>query len=229
MNPLAQILINDQKVETHFPWGSLKEKKVSALAIMHQQESGLNLCSIREYRLEEGEELTISYDEEYTVIIIPLVNDMQLELRRFEKLISVAGVGIFDVNQADIMKITTHSGQAGGLYFQLFLFKGVNKYESKLDLAKLPIGEMFPMNKLLPIQHSQLWPLKLYFGTFQSKYEDILLKIKARDKIFAYCLEGCFEVEKRLLFQGDGLLIQHLKELEVECLSEEGLIILVVL
>lgn len=109
------------------------------------------MSSIREYRLEEGEELRISYDEEYTGMIIPLVNDMQLELRRFQKLLSVAEVGVFDVNQSDIMQVTADPNQTGGLFFQQFLFKRVNRKESNLDIAKLPIGELFPMNKLLPI------------------------------------------------------------------------------
>jgi len=74
--------------------------------------------------------------------LIPLVNDLQVELRRLFKLLSVGDLSIFDLNQNEKLKITADKNQPEGLFFQVILF---SRPENKIrgnEFFKLPAGDI---------------------------------------------------------------------------------------
>lgn len=51
-----------------------------------------------------------------------MVNDLQLELRRFKKLLPVAELVLADVNQHELINITADKNQPKGLFFLMIVF-----------------------------------------------------------------------------------------------------------
>jgi hypothetical protein len=80
-------------------------------------------------------------------------------------------------------------------------------------------------NQLLKINVDEL-PFKLSIGRFDGRKEvEYLLETTA--KTFAFVITGAFEIDGRLLHEKDGLALWGTTEVELEALSNSGVILIV--
>lgn len=93
-----------------------------------------------------------------------------------------------------------------------------------MNFSSCQRGDNFKLNKILHVNEASCFPFQIYFAGFLSKNEDILYGLGFNQFVFSYCVEGCFEVEERMLFAGDRLVLPGIDKAEVECLSERGMI-----
>lgn len=68
---------------------------------------------------------------------------------------------------------------------------------------------------------------KTSLGKFDGRNEVVYQLAHPHNGLFLFVIEGAFEVQNRLLEAGDGLALWHLKEAEIEALSNNAAILLV--
>jgi len=68
--------------------------------------------------------------------------------------------------------------------------------------------------------------INCWIGKFAGR-KDCTLKLTTPFKdVFAFVLEGAFELQNRLLQQKDGLSMAHVSELEFEALSNDAIVLI---
>lgn len=68
-------------------------------------------------------------------------------------------------------------------------------------------------------------PLEPSFGRYTYR-EEKNLKYKNASDCFIHVISGNFEIEERFVNQGDSLILENINSIEFECLSEQGLFLL---
>lgn len=88
------------------------------------------------------------------------------------------------------------------------------------------------LNKPIGKKGSKIYPFTLnnpasfpYFGLYAYKQEE-KLNFKDASDILIYAVSGNFEIENRYINQGDALILENVIEMELECLTEQGLFVL---
>lgn len=79
--------------------------------------------------------------------------------------------------------------------------------------------------QMQPTNYQSVPTFQIYMGAFVGKEEYILDTDTAFNYTFAMALDGNFEVEQRLLFQGDALSLPNFRKIGAECLSATGLLL----
>ena len=64
-------------------------------------------------------------------------------------------------------------------------------------------------------------------GKYDGRREGVFKLTKDTHTVFAFVIEGAFEVQNRLLHARDGLGLWNLDEVEFEALSNEAIILLI--
>ncbi|MCF0071785.1 hypothetical protein LZD49_15005 [Dyadobacter sp. CY261] len=82
-------------------------------------------------------------------------------------------------------------------------------------------------NELLPVRGYNRSSADLFIGQYDGRVEGIFTNQSARHSVFAFVIEGAFEVQDRLLERRDGLALRNVEEIEFEALSN-GAILLVI-
>lgn len=67
----------------------------------------------------------------------------------------------------------------------------------------------------------------IHLGKFDGRRDGVYNLAQESFGIFAFVIEGAFEVQNRLLHPRDGLALWNIKEIEFEALSNEALILLI--
>jgi redox-sensitive bicupin YhaK (pirin superfamily) len=74
---------------------------------------------------------------------------------------------------------------------------------------------------------SESSPMRLRLGLFNGHGKAVYGNIGAGNGVFAFVVQGAFEVEQQLIEAGDGLAIWSLQEVECEALSSEAILMLI--
>jgi proteasome assembly chaperone (PAC2) family protein len=83
-----------------------------------------------------------------------------------------------------------------------------------------------PNNKLVQlIPSAELVMYKFFIGKFAAREKATFV---ITGKVYAYVVEGAFELNERLLQRADGLLIESSQQFDFECLSLEGVLLVAV-
>ena len=70
-------------------------------------------------------------------------------------------------------------------------------------------------------------PFALYIGKFSGRGETVYLAKNKTAGVYAFVIQGAFEIEGRLLHAGDGLALLHSATAEMEALSNDAIIVLI--
>ncbi|HMQ64486.1 MAG TPA: hypothetical protein PKE06_27625 [Flavilitoribacter sp.] len=82
-------------------------------------------------------------------------------------------------------------------------------------------------NRLLRVSGSRdLTPWNAWIGKFGGREEAVYRLSQTNPGIFAFAVDGAFEVQNRLVHPRDGLLLWQLDELELEALSDQAVILI---
>jgi quercetin 2,3-dioxygenase len=69
--------------------------------------------------------------------------------------------------------------------------------------------------------------LPLYVGKFMGRDEALLIMPEKTSSIFLFVIEGAFEVQFRLLETRDGMILWNTRQLELEALSNEAIVLII--
>jgi len=89
----------------------------------------------------------------------------------------------------------------------------------------LPLAASFEKNKMHPVCTELAADFQLYFGAFIGKHDYELQIGSIHKRAFAFALDGNFEVEERILYPFDSLYLPDSNSLDIECLSDTGLLV----
>jgi redox-sensitive bicupin YhaK (pirin superfamily) len=190
------------------------------------------LYVLNEDTLAGGRSFTMQVEEDSCIILIPVVGAITYKD-------SSGNTGLLEAGQAQLLKVPK------GGYFEITnpygsdLVKFLQLWIKTPGINATPAAQSFSFdisghkNRLIEIfspavgalQHSPDLPVGL-IGMFAGR-EEATYQILNSNGLFAFVIEGAFEVQYRLLHAGDGLALWGLQEVELEALSNDAIILLV--
>ena len=162
-------------------------------------------------------------DENTHVLVLPLVGGIEVSSSRTETVFLGAG---------EVLTLSAPSGTTFSIsnpyetelvnYLQIWLkAEDGNKFKPGLSTVAFDVGTR---NQLVSIGQSGV---SAYIGQYSGRAEGVLPVTDSAKGIFAFVIEGAFEVQNRLLHARDGLALWQLDEVEFEALSNDAIILFV--
>lgn len=176
------------------------------------------LRTLNDETLAPGESAHFSVQQHQEILIIPLVG--ACECKTGSALYKVEAGQVFHGYTKPEQELVITNPYQEELINYLYLEIDYHEIvENKV--AEVPIEREF--NRLHPIKMSS--GSSAFVGIFGGR-EEAELKFDVRDKfLFAYIIDGAFEVNNRLLHQRDGLALWHTDRIEFEALSNNAIIL----
>ena len=186
---------------------------------------------MNDYMLAGGQSMCL-YAEEYSyIILLPIVGAISYKnTAGNESLIAAGQIQLVGVNNANSFEISNPFKNEQVNFLQICIRKHVTTQNPKPRICTYTINEF--QNSLIQISPQYLdnvmLPFKISIGKFSARSETIYHpKATTRGEIFAFALEGAFEVEGRLLHARDGLALIDAVHIEMEALSNDAIILLI--
>lgn len=154
-------------------------------------------------------------------VLIPLANGVEFSIADKKKYdIEVGQLLLIEINVGDQVNITPKD--TAEHRFVKFVFDATKDTMINEGLFVLPLeGNKNTMNT---VEGWENLPFHLHIGAYYTKEESEMHWIDPKNT-FSFVVDGCFEVEKRLLFAGDALAISNTRQMEIECLSATGILL----
>lgn len=190
------------------------------------------LAVLNEDTLAGGKSFTIPVAEAADIILIPTVGDIEYHD-------SFGNESIVQVGQAQLVSA------AGGASFTVanpYPGELVNFLQLRLHPSKPLAGHSIQLftfnidegkNSLVPIFHkvqnitsATSTQYVLSIGKFAGREEAIYQLNDPTNGLFVFVIEGAFEVQNRLLHNGDGLALWDIEEAELEALSNNAVLLI---
>lgn len=185
------------------------------------------LHHVNEWLGRSGQTFALTLPEQSVSVFVPLAGELVLRIKKQEYTVPLGSLLVLPV-EAEVAVLIAQSGiKAGYFAFQQFVFSIAGKCFKDICSYTLPIVNPSDKNRMLPVLEKKEAPFQVYIGAFVGKVEYELALDPTLDHVFALTLDGNFEVEERLLFTGDALSLTGLQELEAECLSATGLLLVI--
>jgi len=172
--------------------------------------------------LAAAQSIRMSVQEQTAVLLIPIVGAIGCRDHNGDHTMIEPGM-------VQLLALPARSG-----------FQVNNPYKAEADLVnflqlwvktKNAANQLFSFD--LPANRNQLTEIfRLgntigYMGQFDGRAEATLRVSKPGNALFAYVIEGAFEVQYRLMHARDGLVLWDLDETELEALSNNAIIMLI--
>jgi len=190
------------------------------------------LAVLNEDTLAGGKSLAIPVTRPADIILIPTVGDIEYND-------SYGNTSIIQVGQAQLFSFTPGSSftvsnpYPGELvnFLQLWLHPSKPLTGNSVQLFGFDIDES--RNNLVPIFHkvqqitsAASTQYVLSIGKFTGREEAIYKLNDPNNGLFVFVIEGAFEVQYRLLHNGDGLALWDIEEAELEALSNDAVVLM---
>ncbi len=171
--------------------------------------------------LASGKSMRMQVEKPTEVLILPLVGGIEFK----------TSTGYHDFLEAGKLQIFSADAEME--------YEVLNPYESELinyleiwiekesisspKVAQVSI-DIEKRNELLPIFIQD--DIFVYFGKFGGREEDIYQLKNTSNSIFAFVIEGAFELQNRLLHPRDGLALWNVQEIDFEALSNDAMLLI---
>jgi quercetin 2,3-dioxygenase len=123
-------------------------------------------------------------------------------------------------NDAD--KITVHNPNDEATIN--FLLIGVN---TNAENSALPLASDLQLLQKNTLAHNEDLGVPISIGVYDGRIKSIYRQRQNRSACFIYVLNGCFEVEERLMGHRDGLLLWETDEIDYESLSNTAILLII--
>ena len=201
------------------------------------------LYVVNEDTLSGGRTLAMQVDEGSDIMLIPIVGAIaykdsagnsglveagQVQLVRAPKGVTFELTNPFESELVKFLQVWCKNSDIKASSNPLL-------YSFDLDGNKNRLVELFTpspaalLNAFAPLHASQNFaglPVGL-IGKFMGREEAVYQVMDSSKGIWAFVIEGVFEVQYRLLHPGDGLALWGVQEVELEALSNDAIIFLV--
>lgn len=181
-----------------------------------------NLIAFNDETLMPGACLTYSIPDDHLIFLLPVIGGMgyKFDNEESEHFLEVGQSKLLHVSEACVLTIS-NVFQNDLINFICCWFSANQTGDQQsitstfdLDASKKSLVHIFTSTNI-----------KGYIGKFAGR-DDFNLKLQCSNgAVFAFVLEGAFELQNRLLQQKDGLSINNVSELEFEALSNDAIIL----
>lgn len=189
----------------------------------HRQAVG-DLLYVNEWSGSVNTTLSIPSFGAHVVMLIPLQESFVLSCADKEVLLEVGQVLLLDISKVENIILLPQVEFGQSYVIHQFVFQSALLWEVSLVIQNLPIFDEKQRNSILPVFEIPNTRFQLYAGAFVGKEEFNLSLMNAVKYTLVSVLSGTFEVEERLLFTGDYLLLEDMEMINVESLAETGII-----
>jgi redox-sensitive bicupin YhaK (pirin superfamily) len=177
--------------------------------------------------LAAGKSLQMLVEEDTEVIIIPLVGTLLFKDNHGkENYIDPGTVQLLSAAKQDSYTITNPFEKDELVNFlQVWLYKNKPPFIPKLQLLHFDLSQKNQLhNIILPADLNQ--PAFCYIGKYEGRKKDVYRFHNKHNGIYAFVVEGAFEVQDRLLHAKDGLAVWDTDEIDFEALSNDAIVLL---
>lgn len=189
----------------------------------HQDKHGIGrLLYWNEWEGLDSKEFVLSAQGTCTWMLIPTATGIEVTFQSRSIEVEVGKVCVLVLDKDDEVKISSVEKEEAGFSFLQIVQEGGESIVEQVQLFTLPLQQ--EKNSMLSVLDKKDFPFQLHIGAFHSKEESVW-ECNDKSQSFIYVLDGSFEVEGRLLFQGDGLSMYNKANLDIECLGAVGLIV----
>jgi len=187
------------------------------------------LYVLNEDTLAEGCSIALQVEEDSVVVLIPVVGTIAYKA-------GPANTGMVEAGQAQLLpapaglsvEISNPYEDTPVKYLQLWIktpgrtaAAGSHLFSFDLEASPNRLVEMF-CPSVLPAAAAAFAAV---IGKFAGREETVYKMTNPANGLFAFVLQGAFEVQYRLLHAGDGLGLWGLPEIELEALSNDAIIL----
>lgn len=173
--------------------------------------------------LAADEHLTLTLKEKTTLILLPIIGGLAVSFDKNETEYVVAGqVVIFSGEAGDTYEIANPYSEETISFLQIQLKEEGNKAKSfninELDFEK--------KNQLISFDSNEKY---FFIGQYEGRAEGFYELKNPKNGLFAFIIEGAFEVQNRLLETKDALALWNFTDdsnIEFEALSNGAIILL---
>lgn len=190
-----------------------------------------NLYVLNDDTLAAGRSMSMLIEEDSFVIVLPVVGAVQLHDDTGHSSLVVAGQAQVITVSKDTRIVFSNPFKDGLTnYLQLWVRAGTRQEQSLCQCITFDdVNEH--TNQLLPVMPlpnvTDTVPFSISIGKFSGRGETVFTAKEESKSVFAFVLEGAFEVEGRLLHARDGLVLYDCKEVEMEALSTGALLLII--
>lgn len=173
--------------------------------------------------LRAGKGHTITVSEPTELLLIPVVGGIEIVIAPGESVFLGAG---------ETYHLTAFPGQSYYIEnpFETeavnFLVLGLKTdptapvNSGRLSATAFDLTERNQLIRLVTTSNAQV-----YIGKYGGRQEGILSVSTPKKRLFAFSIEGVFEVQNRLLHPRDGLALGNVEHLEFEALSDDAILL----
>lgn len=156
----------------------------------------------------------------FVIILLPIVGALHLKMGQ--------GDWMIDVGQAFVFRPSEEVAYELGNPFQTEM---INYLHMVLEEEGTPFTEIceFDLDPhkgcLVRIGKINQWTTEFFIGKYNGRQEGTF--DSSNSDVFAFAMEGAFEVQNRLLHPRDALALRNCSEVEFEALSNEAILLLI--
>lgn len=200
-----------------FNFAEYQQENKSPVGILH---------AFNEITLAGKHTIEYTFNHLSCMLLLPVVGAVSYTIGNCEAREIEAGQGVWILASAgESVKVTNPYQKELVNYLQMVLH-----YSSSVsDTFILPFS--FNWNdepaSICTLAGSSELPVNCYIGRFSGRAEFTHHLTAEHNAVFAFVLQGAFEVQYRLLHEKDGLLLWNLPKAEIEALSGDAIILLV--
>lgn len=188
-----------------------------------------NLYVVNEDTLDRGHSLRMIIEEHSYVLLVPVAGAIAYKDNLGNQTFIAAGQAqVLDLAKDAIVEITNPFKEGLVNFLQIWIRAGKAKETATSDPVTYDVNKY--LNSLIKIfpesfRTSSL-PFTASIGKFSGRGETTYKLVSENSGLFAFVIEGAFEVEGRLLHAGDGLALWEIEEAELEALSNDAIILI---
>jgi len=179
-----------------------------------------DLYVLNEDTLAENCRLAMEVEEESHIVLVPVVGAIAWKTSdRKEGLVEAGQAQVLPLPKGASFEIMNPYDDTLVKYLQLWITTPGGAQQSAHRLFSFSIDNN--KNKLVNAFDAGL------IGKFTGREEAIHTLAHPQNGLFAFVIQGAFEVQYRLMHAGDGLALWNLPAIELEALSNDAIILLI--
>ena len=173
--------------------------------------------------LKGGGQLTMHVEENTDILLLPIVGAIAFKnsLDTEESYLSAGEGHIFSAAKGMWFEMGNPYETDLVNVLQIWIKNDTQPFEPKIHAFDFDL--LAHKNQLIPLFTSDTEGV--YIGQFDGRQDGIYTLKNSKNGVFAFVIEGAFEVQNRLLEPRDGLALSAVESIEFEALSNNALIL----
>lgn len=175
-----------------------------------------SLKYFNEEQLAPQKSIKYTFEEEESIIIIPIIGAIDIEEHKSIKFIHIHQIFSSTYNAGETLILTNPYEKEWINYIQIRTTKVLPKKIGNFE---------YENNTLIDILNTE--GIRISTGLFQDRIDGEYILQSKNSNLMVFIINGAFEFQNRLLENRDALGIWDIEEIEFECLVQNGLVLLI--